>query len=67
MSVGPLIFLDFTLALVGLFVLRSLLHKGSSLSLPPGPIGLPLVGNILDMPASREWLTFAKWGEKYGS
>lgn len=67
MSVGPLIFLDFILALVGLFVLRSLLHKGSSLSLPPGPIGLPLVGNIFDMPTSREWLTFAKWGEKYGS
>ncbi|KAJ3569349.1 hypothetical protein NP233_g5109 [Leucocoprinus birnbaumii] len=38
----------------------------SSLSLPPGPAGLPLVGNILDMPCSKEWLTFARWGEEYG-
>ena len=37
------------------------------LSLPPGPRGLPLVGNLLDMPAEREWLTFAHWGDIWGS
>ncbi|KAF7342306.1 OrdA protein [Mycena venus] len=35
-------------------------------SLPPGPAGLPLIGNVLDMPASTEWLTFAEWGTKWG-
>ncbi|PPQ65600.1 hypothetical protein CVT26_000549 [Gymnopilus dilepis] len=35
-------------------------------SLPPGPRGLPLVGNILDMPSEKEWLTFARWGETWG-
>lgn len=33
---------------------------------PPGPKGLPLAGNLLDMPSEKEWLTFAKWGEIYG-
>lgn len=34
--------------------------------LPPGPKGWPIIGNILDMPACDEWVTFAKWGEAYG-
>ncbi|KAG8901042.1 hypothetical protein FRC00_009424 [Tulasnella sp. 408] len=33
---------------------------------PPGPPGLPLIGNILDMPTSKFVLTYSKWGEKYG-
>ncbi|KAK0204608.1 cytochrome P450, partial [Desarmillaria ectypa] len=33
---------------------------------PPGPKGLPFIGNLLDIPSEKEWLTFAKWGEKYG-
>ncbi|KAJ7693199.1 cytochrome P450 [Mycena rosella] len=35
-------------------------------SLPPGPTGLPLIGNVLDMPSVTEWLTFAEWGAKWG-
>ncbi|SJL15059.1 related to cytochrome P450 CYP2 subfamily [Armillaria ostoyae] len=33
---------------------------------PPGPRGLPLAGNLLDIPSQKEWLSFAKWGEIYG-
>ncbi|KAK0190089.1 cytochrome P450 [Armillaria mellea] len=33
---------------------------------PPGPRGLPLAGNLLDMPSEKEWLTFAEWGDIYG-
>jgi hypothetical protein len=33
---------------------------------PPGPKGLPLIGNIADLPTSQPWVTFAKWGEIYG-
>lgn len=33
---------------------------------PPGPRGLPLVGNIQDIPFDKPWLTFAEWGKKYG-
>jgi hypothetical protein len=35
-------------------------------SLPPGPTGWPLIGNVLDMPKSHSWKTFALWGEIYG-
>lgn len=28
--------------------------------------GLPLVGNIQDIPLVKPWLTFAEWGKKYG-
>lgn len=35
--------------------------------LPPGPKGVFLLGNALQMPREREWLTYAKWSEKYGS
>ncbi|KAK2467136.1 hypothetical protein APHAL10511_000685 [Amanita phalloides] len=35
-------------------------------ALPPGPPGLPVVGNALDMPTENEWLTYSDWGQKYG-
>ncbi|KAK0479598.1 cytochrome P450 [Armillaria novae-zelandiae] len=54
-SIRPL---DISIALAGLIL--------ATAPSPPGPRGLPLIGNLLDMPSEKEWLTFAKWGEKYG-
>ncbi|GJE96456.1 cytochrome P450 [Phanerochaete sordida] len=34
---------------------------------PPGPLGLPLFGNLLDLPKEASWYTFAKWARKYNS
>ncbi|KAH9959904.1 cytochrome P450 [Russula compacta] len=34
--------------------------------LPPGPRGIPILGNLLDMPTGKRWETFARWGEKWG-
>jgi len=34
--------------------------------LSPGPKGWPLIGNVLDMPSSHEWISFAKWRKVYG-
>lgn len=38
------------------------------LSLPPGPKGYPVIGNLLDMPArtTQNWKKYAEWGEQYG-
>ncbi|KAG6327351.1 hypothetical protein ID866_11738, partial [Astraeus odoratus] len=34
---------------------------------PPGPKGLPLIGNLLDINVHAAWLTYAEWEKDYGS
>ncbi|KIJ40995.1 hypothetical protein M422DRAFT_172679 [Sphaerobolus stellatus SS14] len=36
------------------------------LPLPPGPRGLPLIGNVLDIPSEYEFLTYNDWRRTYG-
>ncbi|KAF8519800.1 cytochrome P450 [Hysterangium stoloniferum] len=36
------------------------------LPLPPGPKPLPLLGNLFNMPRSREYEIYTEWREKYG-
>jgi cytochrome P450 len=60
-------YLDGAVAIVAVYcVYRMMNFKKRAGPLPPGPPGLPLLGNLLDMPKEKEWLTFAKWGEQYG-
>ena len=40
--------------------------KSSAAPLPPGPKKLPFLGNLLDMPAEREWEKFTTWGNQFG-
>ncbi|KZP02374.1 cytochrome P450, partial [Athelia psychrophila] len=35
--------------------------------LPPGPRGWPLIGNLLDMPSTDEWRTYAQWVKEFNS
>ncbi|KAK0501168.1 cytochrome P450 [Armillaria luteobubalina] len=64
-SIRPL---DIFIVFVGLITAWYLFRRTrrSTAPFPPGPKGLPFIGNLLDMPSEKEWLTFAKWGEKYG-
>jgi len=59
---------DLGFASLAVFILYSLFSQSRRRApLPPGPKGLPLVGNVLDMPTQQEWKTFAQWGETWGT
>ncbi|KAF5371382.1 hypothetical protein D9615_009698 [Tricholomella constricta] len=66
MSLRSLSKLDLVAAAFGLIVLHRYLTRKSKSSLPPGPPGLPIIGNVADMPTKKEWVTFAEWGKKWG-
>uniref|UniRef100_A0A0W0FF05 Cytochrome P450 n=3 Tax=Moniliophthora roreri TaxID=221103 RepID=A0A0W0FF05_MONRR len=57
--------LTFFLALV--WLLRKAYSYYSRLPLPPGPLKLPLIGHLLQIPSSREHEVYRLWGEQYGS
>ncbi|GJE86537.1 cytochrome P450 [Phanerochaete sordida] len=58
---------DIVVALLGVYLVRAIIARRSSrLPHPPGPKGLPIIGNVADMPKSHEWHKFSEWGEKYG-
>jgi hypothetical protein len=52
------------IAFLAVYMTRRYSRRPSSL--PPGPRGLPIIGNLLDMPAEKSWQAFAELGYKYG-
>ena len=61
------------IVLVAIIVLILILYNASrpsaaaSVSLPPGPKALPMIGNALDIPGSMPWKTFRDLSKKYGT
>ncbi|KAL1851749.1 hypothetical protein Daus18300_012434 [Diaporthe australafricana] len=45
---------------------RALHLRLTRLPLPPGPPGLPILGNILDMPTTQSFKQFHAWTQQYG-
>ncbi|KAF9023913.1 cytochrome P450 [Hymenopellis radicata] len=45
----------------------SSLRRRRRFALPPGPKGLPIVGNVFDRPLSRAWLCYGGWSDTYNS
>ena len=63
----PLALLDVLLGTLGLVLLHRILLGGRTHApLPPGPKGLPIIGNVFDMPKSYEWQTYIEWSKKWG-
>lgn len=55
--------------IAALIIASTLIWKTTRLSklpYPPGPKGIPLLGNVYDIPPRREWVTYAKWSREYG-
>ncbi|KAF8467541.1 cytochrome P450 [Russula ochroleuca] len=48
-------------------VLLHIFRRRPVLPFPPGPKGLPILGNALDMPCGNPWLTYSQWGKTYNS
>ncbi|KAI0351255.1 cytochrome P450 [Trametes cingulata] len=53
-------------ALLLALIVRGFLVRRRRGPLPPGPSGWPIIGNVLDVPPSHHWKTFALWGTRYG-
>lgn len=63
------LFLFITGVLSSLFLVKKLFERYFAVQgLPPGPKGLPLLGNIFDMPdpSEKAWLHWQKFKELYG-
>ena len=44
-----------------------LFRKGRNPRLPPGPKGLPFIGNVFDIPKSFEWLAYLRWSRYHSA
>ncbi|KAI0267870.1 cytochrome P450 oxidoreductase [Gloeopeniophorella convolvens] len=52
--------------LLGLIVILCVRSHAKRRLLPPGPRGIPLLGNVLGLPKDYEWLRWAKFKDIYG-
>ena len=59
--------LGYSAAVVALSALVVSLLLKSRKPLPPGPRGLPIIGNLLDLPHDFEWIHWAKHHKLYGT
>lgn len=66
LSSGPRVYVAFT-AIVLVWLVKSIVSTSlRRRKMPPGPPGLPIIGNVLDVPSSMPWFKFTEWKQQYG-
>ncbi|KAH9986740.1 cytochrome P450 [Russula compacta] len=60
--------LDLFVILLFLATIRAIRdhRRRGGLTYPPGPRPLPIIGNLLDIPLERSWLTYTRFSKTYG-
>jgi hypothetical protein len=53
-------------SVVALYIGRQALRNRRSNPLPPGPPGIPWVGNVIGLDTGAPWITYAGWARTYG-
>ncbi|KAF8549586.1 cytochrome P450 [Imleria badia] len=53
-------------SVVALYLGRRALGSRSSYTLPPGPPGIPWVGNVIGVNTTTPWITYTEWAKTYG-
>jgi hypothetical protein len=54
------------LSLVVIIALKRFINNRQNKS-PPGPVPLPLLGNVLSIDTKEPWLTYTNWHGAYGT
>ena len=56
-----------TFAIIALCILYAFGHTWADKRFPPGPLSLPIVGNVLSLIGTRyPWVTLSRWTVKFG-
>jgi len=64
MSAPELIYVLVAMLSVAFLIRRR--RRSSTLPLPPGPRGWPLIDNLFDWPFESAWIPFAEWSKVFG-